>query len=318
MTRQFRFGVQASAARTGKEWAEQARAIEGLGYSALFVHDHFVDTTAPAPMVALSFAAAATTSLRIGMRVLGNDYKHPAVVAKEAATLDVLSDGRLEFGLGAGWSTADYEALGLPYDRAGTRIERLAEALRVVKGAWGEGPYDFTGEHYTITAYDAQPKPVQQPRPPILVGGGGEKVLKLAGREADIVVINPIPDAGVIGAEAGHTVGGATELRIGWVREGAGERFDEIELQIRYSAASSGSVVAAITDDARGLAEAMAPGIGVSADEALRSGAVLAGSVEEVCDTLVRRREEWGVSYVVFGEGMYEQFAPVVGRLAGT
>jgi len=131
-------------------------------------------------------------------------------------------------------------------------------------------------------------------------------------------VINPILDAGVIGAEAAHTVGGATELRIGWVREGAGERFDEIELQIRYSAASSGSVVAAITDDARGLAEAVAPRIGVSADEALQSGAVLAGSVEEVCDTLVRRREEWGVSYVVFGEDMYEQFAPVVERLAGT
>jgi probable F420-dependent oxidoreductase len=311
MTRQFRFGVQASTARTGKEWAEQARVIEDLGYSTLFMPDHFVD--APfAPMVALPFAAAATTTLRIGMLVLGNDYKHPAVVAKEAATLDVLSDGRLEFGLGAGWMTADYEALGLPYDRAGVRIERLAEALAVVKGAWGDGPFDFTGEHYAITAYDAQPTPVQQPRPPILVGGGGEKVLKLAGREADIVGINPILHAGVIGAEAARdTLGDSTARKIGWVREGAGERFDDLELQIRY-------FVAAVTDDARALAEALAPGFGVSPDEALDSGAVLAGSVDEVCDTLLRRREDWGVSYVVLGDDNYEQFAPVVARLAGT
>jgi probable F420-dependent oxidoreductase len=311
MNRTFRFGVQASTARTGTEWAEQARAIEGLGYSTLFMPDHFVDT-ALAPMVALPFAAAATTTLRVGMLVLGNDYKHPAVVAKEAATLDVLSDGRLEFGLGAGWMTADYEALGMTYDRPGVRIDRLAEALQVVKGAWAEGPFDFAGEHYTITAYDGLPTPLQRPRPPILVGGGGEKLLRLAGREADIVGINPILSAGVIGAEAArNTVGDATARKIGWVREGAGDRFDDLELQIRY-------FVAAITDDARDLAEAMAPGFGVSADEALQSGAVLAGSVDEVCDTLVRRREEWGVSYVVFGDDTYEQFAPVVARLAGT
>jgi probable F420-dependent oxidoreductase len=310
-TRKFRFGVQASTARTGAEWAEQARTIEDLGYSTLFTPDHFVDA-ALAPMVALPFAAAATTTLRIGMLVLGNDYKHPAVVAKEAATLDVLSDGRLEFGLGAGWMTADYDALGLTYDRPGVRIDRLAEALAVVKGAWGDGSFDFAGEHYTINAYDGLPTPVQRPRPPILVGGGGEKLLRLAGREADIVGINPILSAGVIGAEAArNTLGDSTVRKIGWIREGAGDRFEELELQIRY-------FVAAITDDARGLADAMAPGFGVSADEALSSGAVLAGTVDEVCDTLVARREEWGVSYVVFGDDTYEQFAPVVARLAGT
>ncbi len=310
-TRKFRFGVQASTARAGAEWAEQARTIEDLGYSTLFMPDHFVDA-ALAPMVALPFAAAATTTLRIGMLVLGNDYKHPAVVAKEAATLDVLSDGRLEFGLGAGWMTADYHALGLTYDRPGVRIDRLAEALAVVKGAWGDGSFDFAGEHYTINAYDGLPTPVQRPRPPILVGGGGQKLLRLAGREADIVGINPILSAGVIGAEAArNTLGDSTVRKIGWIRDGAGDRFDELELQIRY-------FVAAVTDDARGLAEAMAPGFGVSADEALSSGAVLAGTVDEVCDTLVARREEWGVSYVVFGDDQYEQFAPVVARLAGT
>jgi probable F420-dependent oxidoreductase len=284
--------------------------MEDLGYSTLFVHDHFADSTAPAPMVALSYAAAATTSLRVGMLVLGNDYRHPAVVAKDAATLDLLSDGRLEFGLGAGWMTADYEALGLPYDAHGVRIDRLAEALAVVKGAWGEGPFDLDGDHYTIRAYDGLPKPVQRPHPPILVGGGGRKLLHLAGREADIVGINPNLRAGVIGVDAAKdTVGDATARKIAWVREGAGERFEQLELQIRY-------FVAAITDDARTLAEAMAPGFGIMPDEALASGAVLAGSVDEVCDTLERRREEWGVSYVVFGDDQYEQFAPVVARLA--
>jgi probable F420-dependent oxidoreductase len=307
----FRFGVQASTGRTAREWAEQARAVEDLGYSTLLVPDHFVDA-ALAPMVALSFAAAATTTLRVGMLVLGNDYKHPAVVAKEAATLDVLSDGRLELGLGAGWSTADYEALGLPYDAPGTRIDRLAEAVHVVKDAWGDEPVDFAGAHYRITGYDGLPKPVQRPRPPILVGGGGPEVLRLAGREADIVGVNPILRAGVIGEDAARdTLGDSTARKIGWVREGAGERFDDLELQIRY-------FVSAITDDARGLAEALAPGFGVAPDDALESGAVLVGTVDEVCDTLVARREQWGVSYVVLGDDQYEQFAPVVARLAGT
>src|SRR5437660_5819464 len=194
-THTFRFGVQASTARTGAEWAKQARTIESLGYSTLFMPDHFVDTEL-APMVALSFAAAATDTLHIGMLVLGNDYKHPAVVAKEAATLDVLSGGRLEFGLGAGWMTADYAALGLPYDSPGTRIARLGEALAVIKGAWGDGAFDLSGDHYRITAYDGLPKPLQRPRPPIVVGGGGPKVLRLAGREADIVGSHPVPGPG--------------------------------------------------------------------------------------------------------------------------
>ena len=309
--RKFRFGVQTHGDVDAASWRAQARKMEDLGYSTLFMPDHFSDTRF-APMVAIAVAAEATTTLRVGMLVLGNDYKHPAVVAKEAATLDVLSDGRLELGLGAGWQLADYELLGLQYDSAGTRVARLEEAIAVVKGCFAEGPFSFDGEHYTITAYDAQPTQVQQPRPPILVGGGGRKVLHLAGREADIVGINPILHAGVIGAEAARdTLGDSTARKVGWVREGAGERFAEIELQIRY-------FVAAITDDARGLAEAMAPGFGVSPDEALSSGAVLAGSIDEVCDTLVRRREEWGVSYVVFGDDQYEQFAPVVARLAGT
>jgi probable F420-dependent oxidoreductase len=309
--RPFRFGVQCAAARPAKEWAEYARRAEGLGYSTLFMPDHFVDTDF-APMVGLSFAAAATTTLRVGMLVLGNDYKHPAVTAKEAATLDVLSDGRLEFGLGAGWMTADYEALGLQHDPPGTRIERLAEALDIVQQGWADGPFDFAGEHYTILGYDGKPKPVQQPRPPILVGGGGPKVLRLAGQVADIVGINPILRAGEIGADAARdTLGDATARKVGYVREGAGDRFDDIELQVRY-------FIAAVTDDAIGLATSLAPMFGVTAEESLQSGAVLAGTVDEICDTLVARRETTGVSYVVLGDDQLDAFAPVVARLAGS
>jgi probable F420-dependent oxidoreductase len=309
--RPFRFGVQVGNALPGAEWRDQARRIEGLGYSSLLMPDHFVDTDF-APMVALSVAAAATTTLRIGMLVLGNDYKHPAVVAKEAATLDVLSGGRLEFGLGAGWMKADYAALGLPYDAPGTRIERLAEALSVVRGAWADGPLDFSGEHYAIADYDGMPKPVQRPHPPVTMGGGGPRMLRLAGAEADIVGINPNLRAGEIGADAARdTLGDATARKVAWVREGAGERFAALELQIRY-------FVAAITDDRQALAEALAPGFGVPPDQALSSGTALVGTVDEVCDTLLARREEWGVSYVVLGDDTYEAFAPVVARLAGT
>ncbi len=309
--RPFRFGVQTSSPADAQGWRERARKVEALGYSSLFMPDHFVGTEL-APMVALSVAAAVTDTLRIGMLVLGNDYKHPAVVAKEAATLDLLSEGRLEFGIGAGWMTADYTALGLPYESHRIRIERLGEAIEVVKRCWAAGTFDFEGEHYTIREYDALPKPVQQPRPAILVGGGGKRVLTLAGQVADIVGINPNLRAGEVSVDvAQSTLAAVTKQKIDWVRAGAGDRFDEIELQIRY-------FMAAITDDARGLAEAIAPGFGIEPDEALESGTVLVGTVDDVCDILVARREEWGVSYVVIGDDLFEAFAPVVARLAGT
>lgn len=309
--RTFRFGVTALSAASGAEIRDTARRIEDLGYSTVFMADHFADTVL-APMVAVSFAAAATTTLRVGQLVLGNDYKHPVVTAKEAATLDVLSDGRLELGLGAGWMIADYEQLGIPYDSAGTRIDRLAEAVEVVKRSFAAEPFDFVGDHYRISGYTGKPTPVQQPRPPLLMGGGGPRMLRLAGREADIVGINPNLRAGAVGADAlQSTRADLTAQKVEWVREGAGDRFDDLELQIRY-------YVAAITDDARGLAEMVGRGFGISPEEALGSGVMLAGTVDEVCDLLVQRREEWGVSYIVVGGDAYEAFAPVVARLVGT
>ncbi|HEX6310648.1 MAG TPA: LLM class flavin-dependent oxidoreductase, partial [Acidimicrobiia bacterium] len=205
----------------------------------------------------------------------------------------------------------DYEAVGFPYDRPGVRIERLEEAIAICKGAWLPGKFSHEGKHYRITAYDGIPEPVQKPHPPILVGGGGERLLKLAAREADIVGINPNLREGAVTNDAVQdTLAAMTKQKVEWVREGAGSRFGDLELQIRY-------FVAAITDDRRGLAEAMAGGFGLSADEALESGVACVGTVDEVCDLLQARREEWGVSYVVVGDDQFEAFAPVVDRLAG-
>ena len=206
----------------------------------------------------------------------------------------------------------DYDALGLPYDSAGVRIARLDEALQVIKGCWADGPFSFSGTHYQISDYDAQPKPVQSSGPPILIGGGGPKVLRLAGREADIVGINPNLRAGAVTTDAATSASGAeTVKKLGWIREGAGDRFDAIELQIRY-------FMCAITDDAMGFAGRVAPALETTPEEVLGSGAALIGTIPEMIDRLVARREEWGVTNVVVGGDNYVDFAPVVAALAGT
>src|SRR2546425_11376979 len=180
--RPFRFGVIAPKCGSGKELTEWARRAETLGYSSFFVPDPFIEHDL-APTVALAHVAAVTDSLRVGPLVLGNDYKHPVVCAREMASLDLLSDGRLELGIGAGWMTADYEKAGIPLDRPAVRIARLAEAITILKGLFSPGPFTFHGEHYRVTELDGMPKPLQQPLP-FLIGGGGPKVLALAAREA--------------------------------------------------------------------------------------------------------------------------------------
>ncbi len=311
MVKPFRFGVQCGGDRDRTSLEQLARKIEALGYSTFYVPDHFIDTQM-APIVAMAVAAEATKTLQVGALVFDNDYKHPAILAKEIATLDRLSDGRVELGIGAGWMKVDYDALGLPYDRAGVRVDRLEEALAVIKGAWAPDPYSFEGSHYTITDYNGIPKPTQQPRPPILVGGGGPRVLRLAGREADIVGINPNLRAGAVTNDAAtNSVAEMVDQKIEWIREGAGNRFDDLELQIRY-------FFAAITDDREGLAKAAAPGFGLDPEAAMESGITCIGTIDEICDQLVARRERWSVSYIVIGDDLFEAFAPVVERLAGT
>jgi probable F420-dependent oxidoreductase len=308
--RKFRFGVQASTAASGQEWAALARKAEDQGFSSLFLPDHFGDQLAPVP--AMMAAADATTDLRVGALVFDNDYKHPVVLAKEMATIDVLSGGRVEFGIGAGWMTTDYEQSGIPKERDGVRIAKMVEALEVFRGLWGPGAFSYKGEHYTIDGLDGLPKPLQQPHPPILIGGGGPKMLRIAAQNADIIGINPRLDAGEITADAGKdAVASRVDEKVQWIRDAAGERFDELELNVLV-------FFGMITDDARSLAENLAGAFSVTPDEALELPYAWFGTVEQICDKLRAARERWGISYFVLQKDSMDAMAPVVAQLAGT
>src|ERR1700691_2316388 len=224
----FRFGVQLSKTDAAAAWRDMARTIEGLGYSTLFIPDHFEDQFGP--LVALTAAAEATSTLRVGSLVFGNDYRHPVVLAKEIATLDLFSGGRVEFGLGAGWMTSDYEQSGIRADSAGIRISRMTESLKVMKSLWSTGEATFEGEHYQVAGAIGAPTPVQRPYPPIIIGGGGQRVLGIAAREADIIGVNPSLAAGYIGPEVLETTTAEYyHRRVAWIEEAAGDRFDQLE-----------------------------------------------------------------------------------------
>lgn len=308
--RAFRFGVQTSAAPTREAWSEKARRIEELGFSTLFIPDHFGDQLSPVP--AMMAAADATTTLRVGGLVLDNDYRHPVMHAKEMATLDVLSGGRLEIGLGAGWMKSDYDASGIAYDRAGVRIDRMIEGLAILKQSFADGAFSHAGKHYTITDYDALPKSVQKPHPPILIGGGGKRVLSIAAREADIVGVNFNLDQGAVNRDVMKTGdAGSTDEKIDWVRDAAGDRWDDIELNVTI-------FVAIVTDDQEKMVERIAPGFGMPPADVLKSPHALIGTVEQMAETLQERRERYGFSYIAFSGDGYEALAPLVAKLAGT
>jgi probable F420-dependent oxidoreductase len=310
VVRPFRFGVQASGAADGGSWRDRARRAEALGYSALYMPDHLGDQFGP--LVALTAAAEATTTLRVGALVLDNDFRHPVPLAKELATLDLLSGGRLEVGLGAGWMHSDYAESGIPLDPPGTRISRLEEALAVMKDLWSKGTADLDGAHYRVRAAQGLPRPATRPHPPLLIGGGGRRVLSLAAREADIVGVNANLGAGALGPEvAASATAERFAERVAWVREAAGERFEGLELQVL-------AFLAQVVPNRREVAERLAPLFGLSPQEALRVPIALVGTVDEICDTLVERREEYGFSCWVVHDAELDAFAPVVERLAGT
>lgn len=308
--RPFRFGVLASKARSSAEWTDTAKQAEDLGYSTLVMPDHFGDQLSPVP--ALAAAAAVTTTLRLGSLVFANDFRHPAVLAKETATIDLLSDGRLEVGLGAGWMTEDYTWTGIAHDRPGLRIDRMVEAVAVLRGLWGDEAFSFGGDHYTITEMNGLPKPVQAGGPPILVGGGAQRVLSTAARLADIVGVNPNVGEGKFGPEAAASMSAdATDEKLGWVRDGAGERFDDIEISIL-------KFVTIVTDDRDTVAGKVAGSMGMDAPTLLASPHTMVGSIEQIVDELVEQRERWQGSYVTVQSNALEAFAPVVAALAGT
>jgi probable F420-dependent oxidoreductase len=306
--RRFRFGVQIASASSRKDWLEKIRKAEDLGYSTIFMPDHFGEQLGPVPALAV---AAEASNLRIGTLVIDNDYKHPVVLAKEAATLDLLSEGRLELGIGAGWLRSDYEQSGMPYDQPAVRVDRFEEGLTVIKQAFADGPFSYEGKHYTITNYDGQPKPVQKPHPPILIGAGGKRMLGIAAREADIIGINPNLAPGEVNAEVGRDgTAERADRKLRWVRDAAGDRFDDIEINTLV-------YIAVVTDDRLGQAANFAPMFGLSAEEGLEVPNALVGTVDQMCEDLEARRERWAISYYTVGEPAMEELAPLVERMTG-
>ena len=286
-----------------------ARKAEDLGVSVLTVADHLDDQLSP--FAALTAAADATSTLRVGTLVLSNDFRHPAMTAKEAATVDRLSGGRLELGLGAGWMLEDYRTAGIPLDPPGVRIERLDEALGVIRGLWTGQPVEHHGTNYDIDRLVLAPLPLQRPGPPLWVGGGGRKVLEVAARRADVIHLNPALPAGVIDHRAGPTAtAAATEAKLTWIREAAGDRFADIELGTRIH-------LAVVTDARDEVYEALSGGFGLDPEEAKGSPHALCGTVEQIVEDLLVRRERFGISNIGLSASAIDELAPVIARLAG-
>lgn len=290
-----------------------AQRVEGLGYHALVVPDHLIDQLSPVPVLAV--AAAATTTLRLSAFVHNNDLRHPAVLAQDLASLDVLSGGRLDVALGAGWNEPEYRAIGLPFDPVPVRQARLEEAVRVLKGAFGDEPFTFAGAHYQVHELDGRPKPVQRPHPPFMIGGGGRRTLELAGREADIVGLAPRILAGPRPDPRSFTLA-ATAEKLGWVRDAAGDRFEHLEIGIYPSVTEP-----VITDNARSVAADVVDrlrartGYELTVDEALESPSLFIGSVESLTEKLLMLRERFGITSVMVGDP--DPMLPVVERLLG-
>ena len=324
MTRPFRFAIQAFNSTTRTEWVDLARKVEDLGFSSLHVADHYLG---PGTMIegtghrvqlmacvpAMTAAAMATSTLRIGSRMACVSYHLPTILTVEMATIDVLSEGRLEIGLGAGWLVNEYQAMGIPFESAGRRIQKLRETAEFMTMAYSsEEEVNYQGEYIQAHGYVATPRPIQRPRPPLMIGGGAPKVLGLAGELADIVSVNFNNSAGVVGADSIATsTDEETRKKIGWIKDGAGDRFDQLELETAaYFISIDGR--SAIT------AEAVMARTGMDREQLRNFPHAAVGSVDEVCEQLIQQREEYGFSYITVSNAHLDAFAPIVARLAGT
>jgi probable F420-dependent oxidoreductase len=313
--RPFRFLATADDYPDFAELTSLARKAEAVGCSAFVLPDHLIGQYAP--LQALAVVAAATERLRVGTFVLNTGLRHPAVLAQDLATLDVLSGGRLEIGLGAGWNKPEYDAIGIPFEPAGVRIGRLTEAITILKGCFAGGPFSFSGEHYTITGHDGVPAPAQRPHPPMFLGGGGKRLLTLAGREAQIVGLAPrLIQGDTPRADARSLTAAATEEKIGWVREAAGDRFGELELN---TYPTGGPMV--VTSDPRAEARRRADrireqtGTELTVEEILDSPHVFIGSIKDLIRKFTDLRERFGISSFLIDD--LDALAPVVEELAG-
>jgi probable F420-dependent oxidoreductase len=313
----FRFGVICEHMSSAEAWAATARRAEELGYSTLFIRDHFIPEPFGdqfAPMIALMAAADATTTLRVGSLVLDNDYRHPVLLAKEAATLDVLSHGRLELGLGAGWAKTEYQQAGLSFDAPGIRVSRLEESIHVIKGLCAPEPFTFSGAYYHVDQLNGFPKPIQQPHPPILIGASGKRMLAMAAREASIIgILNGDFSTGIAIDNPLKRSPAAVAEKIEWIRQAAGERFDQLELSM--------VIAPMLTSDRRQGAEQCALGHGWDAippEDVLAMPSIFIGSVDQIAEQMEERRARFGFSYYVVSDADMETTAPIVARLAGS
>ncbi len=323
-TKPFRFGLQAFNPKSPAAWREMVRKTEDLGYSSYHLADHFFgpgpnqEASAHPPQLlgaipAIAMALEQTNTIKVGCRVFCMDYREPIILAKEAATMDYLSDGRLELGLGAGWIKSEYEAVDIPFMDIQDRLDKFEEVVSGVKAFMAGEPLDIDGKYIKWQGFSGIP--VRPQCPPIMIGGGSKRVLKIAGCEADIVSLNFNNRAGMLGPD-GMMSGMAeqTEKKIGWIRDGAGDRFDELEIEI-------GAYMTFVTDHQEATAKAIADPFGMPVEALLEGPHNLIGSVDYICEELQRRREKYGISYItVLDDGennMVEQFAPVVAKLAG-
>jgi probable F420-dependent oxidoreductase len=311
VTKPFSFGVNVRSATSAGEWTAKARRIEDLGYSTLTVPDHLAEMLAP--MLAALGAAAATTRLRVGTNVLNNDLRHPVLVAREAATADLLTGGRFQLGLGAGHMKSEYDEAGLTFERGAARVARLAEAVTIVKGLLRGERVTFAGRYYRVTDHAIHPKPVQVPHPPILIGGNGPRLLTLAAREADIVGLTGITfAAGGTQPDLSSWRAQAVDERVALVRTAAGARFAWLVLEALVQRV----VITKPSDDERRAAAAAVTRGQLTPDEALDTPFALIGSLDQLVELLQARRERWGISsYTVF-EPAVELLAPAVARLS--
>ena len=305
----FRFGVQLSNSSTAQGWRDMAVKLEDMGYSTLYIPDHFDDQFGP--LVACTVAAEATTTLNVGTLVLDNDYRHPVVLAKEIATLDVMSEGRFEFGIGAGWMRTDYESSGIDYDEPGIRVNRLEEGLEIFRQLFHDGTATFQGDHYNVTNAVQTPMPVTPGGPPLVLGGGAKRVLTLAGRVADIVSVVPSLRAGVVGPEvAALAVPSKYDERASWIEAGSSNREIKPERQVW-------TTFAAVTENTTEIIEQFSALFGISTDDVAQTPIGVVGSVNSIVEQLTERRERWGFSYIVIHEAEIDAFGPVVAALNG-
>jgi probable F420-dependent oxidoreductase len=303
----FRFGVMGVSAHSRKAWVAKAQRAEALGFSTFLVSDHLNDQLAPLP--ALLAVADATATLRIATSVLANDFRHPVVLAKEAATLDLLSDGRFELGIGAGWNQEEYRQAGITFDDSLKRVQRLGESIQIIKGLLSDAAVTFQGQYYTITNLHGHPAPIQKPHPPLIIGGARRQMLMLAAREADTVALatKVFPDGR---HDFTDSTGPAIARKRAWVEEAAGTRFAALEFHIHV-----GGVI--ITPDREPQAAQLAPTVGLTPAQLLDCLQALVGTEDQIVDDLLRRRDQYGISYISVDERFMETLAPIIARLAG-